>query len=350
MMTKEWQEATAVIRPICNDDLDALIDIVSEISAGVTSLPKDKDLLKKKIYDSSKAFAEEVATPANESYLFVLQHSDTPSVIGVSGLLATVGTAGCYQIDTIEKSSKAIGIHMKIKVLYLTMVRGGPSEVCSLCLAKQWREKKMGLLLSLSRFLFIRAFPERFGDKVIGRMRGVIDKQLRSPFWDVIGKNFFDIDFSEADYIAYTHKDAIIDLIPAHPIYVSLLPPSVQEVIGKSHANTIPAQKLLEKEHFTCSDYVDLFDGGPIFEASTKTIRTISQAKTGRIQEICDDSSAGEWYLASNLRLDFRCTVTQVLEKEEGLAISLKTANVLQIKKGEEIQYVPLPTKSSIWK
>lgn len=42
------------------------------------------------------------------------------------------------------------------------------------------------------------AFRERFNEKVVAEMRGVIDEQGYSPFWESLGKRFFAMEFSRA--------------------------------------------------------------------------------------------------------------------------------------------------------
>ena len=39
-------------------------------------------------------------------------------------------------------------------------------------------------------------FRERFPAQVMADLRGYFDEQGRSPFWEAIGKHFFDMDFS----------------------------------------------------------------------------------------------------------------------------------------------------------
>ncbi|MFH7127688.1 arginine N-succinyltransferase [Klebsiella pneumoniae] len=63
--------------------------------------------------------------------------------------------------------------------------------MCTLFLDPQWRKEGNGYLLSKSRFLFMAAFRERFNEKVVAEMRGVIDEQGYSPFWGRAWANAF---------------------------------------------------------------------------------------------------------------------------------------------------------------
>jgi arginine/ornithine N-succinyltransferase beta subunit len=53
-------------------------------------------------------------------------------------------------------------------------------------------------------------------------------------------------------------KTFIAELMPAYPIYVSLLPDDAREAIGQVHANTSPARAILEKEGFSWRGSVDI--------------------------------------------------------------------------------------------
>lgn len=54
----------------------------------------------------------------------------------------------------------------------------------------EWRKEGNGYLLSKSRFMFMAAFRDKFNDKVVAEMRGVIDEHGYSPFWQSLGKRF----------------------------------------------------------------------------------------------------------------------------------------------------------------
>jgi arginine N-succinyltransferase len=94
------------------------------------------------------------------------------------------------------------------------------------------------------------AFRERFNEKVVAEMRGVIDEHGYSPFWESLGKRFFAMEFSRADYLCgtgqrlYCRPDAEASAVYRFPI------PEAQAVIGKVHPQTAPARAVLEKEGF----------------------------------------------------------------------------------------------------
>ena len=54
-------------------------------------------------------------------------------------------------------------------------------------------------LNSRGRLLFMAAHPERFADSVVTEIVGYSDENGESPFWDAIGRNFFDLNYSDAE-------------------------------------------------------------------------------------------------------------------------------------------------------
>ena len=80
-----------IIRPIQSSDYPALHEIAVESGHGFTSLPVNEELLRKRINSSEQSFATDVTQPGHESYLFVMEDTDTQQVVGTSGIEAAVG-------------------------------------------------------------------------------------------------------------------------------------------------------------------------------------------------------------------------------------------------------------------
>ena len=76
-----------LIRPIEENDLDGLMDLLQGSGHGLTSLPKDKEIIKKKITLSQRSFAHRGERPSGESYLFVMKNLFSDKIIGVSGII-----------------------------------------------------------------------------------------------------------------------------------------------------------------------------------------------------------------------------------------------------------------------
>src|SRR3546814_16588851 len=66
--------------------------------------------------------------------------------------------------------------------------------------------------------------------------------------------------------------------MPKHPIYTVLLSAEAQAVLGKVHPETAPALRFLEQERFRYQGYIDIFAGGPVFEAPLHAIRSVRRS------------------------------------------------------------------------
>src|SRR6185436_9294718 len=176
----------------------------------------------------------------------------------------------------------------------------GCSEVGGLFLHPHERAGGLGVLLARSRYLFIKLHRERFADKVLAELRGVIDEAGGSPFWDAIAGRFFGMNFQEADAFNGGHGTQFIaDLMPKTPIYTAMLPESARAIMSVPHPSGRAAMRMLEQEGFTSDGYVDIFDGGPTMAVATDQIRTIREAKDYALSGTNDDESGTRMMIAA---------------------------------------------------
>jgi arginine N-succinyltransferase len=138
-----------IIRPINTDDYSSLNEIAQESGVGFTSLPVNEVLLRSKIDKSIQAFSKDVAEPADESYLFVMQDQDTQEVLGTSGIVASVGLDDAfyhYQLSKVVHASRELNIYNNVDILTLCNDYTGVSEICTLFLRQGAREGLNGRL------------------------------------------------------------------------------------------------------------------------------------------------------------------------------------------------------------
>ncbi|MCC5792993.1 MAG: arginine N-succinyltransferase [Legionellaceae bacterium] len=334
-------------------DLDAIHALALESGIGMTTLPKDPLLLEKRLRWSCESFAQSIDSPLNEYYLFVLEDTDSQQIVGTSAVEAAIGYDTpfySYKVSRRTRISHTLGIRSDYSVLSLVNDNQGHSEICTLYLNPEFRKNGNGLLLSRARFLFMAHHPQRFAPTIIAEMRGVSDEQGCSPFWEHVMQHFFKMPFPEADRLTLsTNKQYIADLMPRNPIYVALIHPEAQAVIGKPHRSTEPAMKILQKEGFRYSHYVDIFDGGPTIEAPLHEIKTISSSRLYTITSLSDEVSSRP-YLLANTSLDYRCTLGNVIfnHHKKTCVISRETAMLLQVNVGNGIRLAPLKREAEI--
>lgn len=338
-----------VIRPIRESDYSALYRIAQESGIGFTSLPVNEALLKKKITAAQKAFASHPEKPGQQSYLFVMEDTQTGEVVGTSGIEATVGMQDAfyhYHVGKVVHASRELGVHNSVEILTFCNDYTGVSEICTLFLQENARKGLAGRLLSKFRFLFMAQHQQRFADIVIAEMRGVSDESGKSPFWEWLETHFFSVDFPTADYLTgIGNKIFIAELMPKYPIYVNLLSKNAQACIGKVHEKTKPALKLLEQEGFRYRGYVDIFDAGPTMEADVQSIGTVRDSieATVQISPALDINQLESFFIINTNIKDFRACLGQ-LKPADGpdslsVAMNQELADALQVSHGDTIRY-----------
>jgi arginine N-succinyltransferase len=339
-----------VIRPIRESDYSALYAIAQGSGIGFTSLPVNEALLKKKILAAKVAFASNPERPGQQSYLFVMEDTDTGEVVGTSGIEATVGMQDAfyhYHVGKVVHASRELGVHNSVEILTFCNDYTGVSEICTLFLKESARKPLAGRLLSKFRLLFMAQHKHRFASTVIAEMRGVSDEKGKSPFWEWLETNFFSVDFPTADYLTgIGNKVFIAELMPKYPIYVNLLSRAAQASIGKVHEKTRPALKLLEQEGFRYRGYVDIFDAGPTMEADLENISTVRESKQAKVQisPALDVNLLENYFIVNTKIAGFRACVGQLKcvddsQEYNTVLINQALADTLQIAQGDTIRY-----------
>lgn len=338
-----------IIRPIEGKDLDGLMVLLEDSGHGLTSLPKDAELLKRRIRISERSLLHREDEPGAEDYLFVMEELFTGKIVGVCAIIAKIGgyyPHYYYKVEETNYESKTIKVKSHIQTLHFHFIHNGPAEICSLYLHPEFRNSQNGRFLSLSRFLFIAENRKHFESQVIAEMRGMVNDSGHSPFWDAVGKHFFKIDFPTADYLMVKNKSFIEELMPRTPIIANLLPEDAQNVIGKVHPNTEPAKRILEQEGFTFSGLVGVLEPGPVLIAELDEIRAIKESTVGEITQISEKPFKSENFIISRTSGFFRCALGSVAKgKEGGFKIDGVTAAALKLRLGDKIRFVSFRPK-----
>lgn len=336
----------AVVRPMREDDLDGLVALAEQTTFGLSTLPRDREMLARRVKAAVQGFARIDEQPRGETYLFVLEDGDTREIVGTSGIVSKVGGFEpfyAYAVETSVHESKTLGVRKEISTLHLVRDHDGPCEIGSLFLAPDRRAGGNGRLLSLSRFLFMAEHPTLFDPLVIAEMRGIIDEQGRSPFWEAVGRHFFDVDFPTADYLSVVDKRFIAELMPEHPIYIPLLPPQAQAVVGQVHARTAPAMKMLRDEGFELAGMVDIFDAGPAVTCPMARIRSVRDSEEAMLVELAADEPGAPSYIVARSGGGFRACVGAIdRPRPEGIRLSRRVGAALEVVPGAHVRFVPL--------
>ena len=326
------------VRAARDEDFQAIYEMAKLTGAGFTNLPPDRGALVEKLARSEQAFGRDGDSPADELFLFVVEN-DKGQVRGTCQIFAMVGSESpfySYRISTLTQTSKALGRVFRAEMLSLVTDFDGSSEVGGLFLHPAERAAGLGLLLARSRYLFIKLHRQRFGDRLIAELRGVIDEAGGSPFWDAIAGRFFGMSFQEADEFNAAHGSQFIaDLMPKTPIYTAMLPESARSIMGVPHPSGRAAMKMLEREGFAYDGYIDIFDGGPTMSVATDQLLSIRESKLLSLSGTSD--SGGELQIVAAGRLaGFHCCYAEVGAGDDGSAtLDRQSARLMGIEPGQ---------------
>tara|TARA_Y100000815_G_scaffold57071_1_gene46275 strand:- start:1995 stop:3011 length:1017 start_codon:yes stop_codon:yes gene_type:complete len=330
-----------VIRPSREDDLEHLYEMAKLTGGGFTNLPADRDALSGKLQKSARAFANTGDELVDETFLLVLENTETGAVRGTCQLMTQVGQQWpfySYRLNTLTQYSQELDRTVRAEMLHLVTDLEGCSEVGGLFLHPNERAGGLGLLLARSRYLFIAMHRQRFAERVLAELRGIIDDRGGSPFWDGVAGRFFGMTFQEADYFnAINGNQFIADLMPKHPVYVAMLDDDAREVIGLPHPTGRAAMKMLEKEGFRFEGYVDIFDGGPTMLARTDDVVSVADAKTSPVHGIGLRGGSASLIATGRLK-DFRCGYGHVDYDDAGQCwIDGETSKKLHLDRGDTV-------------
>ena len=335
----------AVIRPIALHDLPAYIECAKSANFSFTTLPRDPVLAEKRLHISLESFQKNVVTPGDEFYLFVAENIETGAIMGISAISATTGGKDplyFFRNESYSVSSQIDDIVRTIPILTPVSYVRSSSEICSLFVLAEYQKLGFGRLLSFSRFLFMKAFMKRFTGTIFAELRGCVDENLTSIFWNGVGRHFFTKSLYDVYDMLQYGKAFIAEFLPKYPIYTELLPEAVQESIGKNDTDTQGALRLLTEIGFQKTSEVDVFDAGPKLSALKENISIIKEAKIVQITDI-KESIASPLYFASNMHIDFRACMSHIAIKGDTVAeISRKTAKALSVGLGDSIIIYPM--------
>lgn len=332
---------TYVVRAATDADLQALYEMAKSTGGGFTNLPPDRGALTAKLDRSAAAFSRDDDELGDDLFVFVLEDTRSGEVRGTCQIFSQVGRQWpfySYRLNTLTQHSQELERTVRAELLSLTTDLEGSTEVGGLFLHPGERSGGKGMLLARSRYLFIAMHRLRFAERILAELRGIIDERGGSPFWDGVAGRFFGMSFQDADYFNAIHGNQFIaDLMPKHPVYVAMLDDDAREVIGLPHPSGRAAMKMLEAEGFRHEGYVDIFDGGPTMTARTNQVKSIAEARPGRVTGT--ELDIGERAILATGRLaGFRaCYGTREEDAKGTIQIDANAAGALGVGKGGEV-------------
>jgi len=330
------------IRPVRPEDFKQLREFARLTGGGMTNLPDDDEALQDRLNHAVGSFASRASAPGGEVYMMVLEHEGR--IKGTTGVFSSIGLKQGFinykLIDEVHYSAE-LDRTTRRTVLMPSHDFTACAEVGMLFVAPEGRGLGAGKLLARSRYLFIAQKPEIIAEHICAELRGWRGPNGEQPFWDCVGKHFFEMGFEEADlHNAAFGNQFIQDLMPRHPVYTVFLSQAARDCIGKPHPSAQPAYDMLIAEGFEWDQYIDIFDGGPLVDAKTSQIRTIRESRIKKLFAIGEVEGGAPYLMAAGAVSTFRCVREKAQIDGDSLIVSKETAKALNVKVGDEIRCV----------
>ena len=334
-------------------DLAAFERIAAASATGITTLPADSAALRDKLERSAQAFASSDDSSGEEIYLFVVEDlgaPDGPRVVGTSGIAASAGFADrfySYRNEMVVHASRELATSNRIHTLHLCHDLTGHTLLTSFYIEPAYEHTLAPQLLSRGRLLFIAEFPKSFSDRIAAESPGLSDDSGRCPFWDAVGRRFFDMDYPQVERLTGGRNKAFIaELMPQSPIYVPLLPEDAQWAIGQLHpVGELPFAILLD-EGFDTETYVDIFDGGPTVDGRVAMLKSVAGSRRCVLSEPSGDTDAagdGPWHLISNTtRQNFSAVLRRAASGGERMTLDAPALDRLAAQPGQAVRAASL--------
>ncbi|MCW8194816.1 arginine N-succinyltransferase [Proteobacteria bacterium 005FR1] len=346
-----------VVRPAQPDDLGSILQIVRTRGRGLSStLPRDRHALDERIALSRRSFAgqlssEQFSTYGNGRFMFVLENTEHRKICGVSAIDSRAGNGEpfySYRRDCLIHASRELGISRRVEVLFPSHAITNRSLLCGFAIEAELVGTPAFQLLSRARMLFIASHRHLFADEIAVEIQGLQQPDGQVPFWDSLGRHFFNMDFKTADeYSAKLSKTFIAELMPPSPIYLSLLSEEAQRAVGQAHRAAEPACKLLESEGFAPGCYVDIFDAGPVLEARTDQLNSLRSSRT-KVLDSNDHTGGPDYLLAAGDGIRFRATLGPAKEETGRAATSGDARERLNCRAGDALCLANLIDESAV--
>lgn len=331
-----------LVRPVEMKDVHAFERLVAKPVPTLYTLPRTRREIEQAIACSQAAFAAAPASPADESYLFVLEAGEG-RLAGTAAIAATAGARGAYHAfrrDALAQVSRDLSISHNVHTLMLCSDLTGCSQLSGFHLAPE--DRGQAALLSRARLLYAATAPQRFAAKFFAAISGALDAQGQSPFWEALGRKFFQMDFQVAERLVggARNRSFIVELMPHYPVYVPLLAQDAQKAMGQVHPDARQAFDILRNEGFEADVYFDVFDGGPVLQASRKALSAFSRARRKRVAVAADIPGHAALHLVAPYRSErFRAIAVpcEVSGRSDTVALAPDALRALEVVAGEQV-------------
>jgi arginine N-succinyltransferase len=336
-----------IVRPVESRDIAGLLELSAGLTQGVHTMARTTAGIERTVEQSVRSFASQIDIPGEESYLFVLEDSASQQLLGSAAIAATAGSNGTFfsfRNDVIQQVSRDLNISHSVHALTLCADLTSYSQLLSFFVRRGHHDQPEAAFLSRARLMFAAMAPERFSDHFFVSLAGYTDQHGCSPFWEALGRKFFGMDFLDAERVVEgaRNRTLIVELMPHYPVYVPLLPGAAQAAMGQVHDESEVPFEILSVEGFAADDFIDIFDGGPILEASKHALKSFAQGMKLQVAAgpaAADRASASPFLVATLNASGFRAAMLPAVVTDQGRTLLLDADQmaVLQVSQGDSV-------------
>ena len=324
-----------LFRPVKLSDTEQLETLAKLSGPLVSSLPEDRLYLSNKVECSQSSFMQNVMSPGDESYLFVLEDSESGQLLGSGGINALAGNKApfySFRHDIKIHSSNKLNVHNRVHALTLNHDLSDHSQLCSFYISCDLIDSDYPALITLSRLIYMHLSAERFAKQWMAVLPGIFDKQGQAPFWEHVGRKFFGINYDQVKHYHGTReKTFIAEMMPYHPLYVALMDEQAQQAIGLVHQSAQQQFSLLKDQGFESNKYVSIFDAGSIAIGANDTGSLADKITPVSLLVNHSDQATQKFIVVVKQKHDFKsCLLSGVLIDKQ-LMVSAEAINELNL-------------------
>jgi arginine N-succinyltransferase len=335
------------------DDVEGLFRLAESAGSGMTNLQPDRALLAERLAASEAALASPQARAGGAAIFLVTEPVGENGeacgpLVGTASIFARIGVEWpfySYRRTRQAQTHKALGKTVAHEMLILANDFDGGAEIGGLFIDPAARGAAAGRLTARSRYMFIAEHRDWFDRLVISDLRGYQDATGASPFWEALGREFYDMDFAAADRMnAVVGTQFIADLSPKHPIYARLLPAAARMALGRPHDDGRRALEMLFEEGFHDEGYVDIFDGGPTLCARIDDLKGVKESRKVKVVEAIETEGPLELpdqLVSAGSGASFRAARGALeADGEGGVRLAGRLARALRVGSGGHVRHV----------
>ena len=330
---KDLQNGLFAIRLAEPGDLDGFMSLAALTGPGFTSLPAHEGKM-----TAILAASQDAAQGAPGAVMLAMEDEATGKLAGCAAVKrGGVKRKGFANFQIARDSAGAV------RSLSITDAYSDLTEIGGLFVHPDYRSKGVGKALAQSRYLYLATAPESFGGRVFAELRGVIDEDGVSPFYESACRPSLGMDFTEADRLCdHGENDRLVAMLPQAPIPTENFSPAAMAALGACHDSGKAARAMLEKEGFAFEGVVDLLDGGALMAAETTSLTSLKQSRMVRVKSPPPDA-ATEHMLFSTLRPDsFRCVAAPGFLSDNLALCGQNVLHALKARDNDLIRVSPL--------